>query len=105
MIVVDKGHGKFKEVTTIGVAKDEEEASNLARKAHVWIEKYKGQLILDFDETDKVLLEAKATISRVERTLQNMHQTILNRVFDEIGLMQSATTFFATSLWLVSVSR
>lgn len=85
VVVVDKGHGKFKELATIGVAKDEEEASNLARKAHVWIEKYKGQTILDFDETDKVLREARATLSRVERTLQNMPQTILNRVFDEIG--------------------
>ena len=85
VVVVDKSYGKFKELTTIGVAKDEEEASNLARKAHVWIEKYKGQLTIDFDETDKALREAKATISRVERTLQNMPQTILNHVFDEIG--------------------
>ena len=77
VVVVDKSYGKFKELTTIGVAKDEEEASNLARKAHVWIEKYKGQLTIDFDETDKALREAKATISRVERTLQNMPQTIL----------------------------
>lgn len=37
---------------------------------------------LDFDESAKALQEARNTIARIERTLQNTPQVILGRIYD-----------------------
>lgn len=39
-----------------------------------------GQQMLDSGETQKAIVETRNTPSRVERTLQNALQTILNRI-------------------------
>ena len=71
IIVADKSSGKFKELKTIGVSSDPEEIAQLESKARRWMNEYTGQLTLDFDESEKALQEAKKTIVRIERTLQN----------------------------------
>ena len=85
VVVVDKSSGKFKELTTIGVSSSPEELDELERKARHWIDHHTGQLSLDFDESEKVLRAVKDTISRVDRTLHNTPQVILNHIYDSIG--------------------
>lgn len=84
-MVVDKSSGRFRELKTIGVARDSAGIEVLERKAREWIEHYTGQMSLDFDETEKVRSEYRKMLSNVDRTLLNMPQTILNRLYDSIG--------------------
>ena len=74
VVVADKSSGKFKELKTIGVSSDPDEIARLEVKARQWIEGYSGQQALDFDESAQALREARNTIARIERTLQNTPQ-------------------------------
>lgn len=85
VIVADKSGGKFKELKTIGVSSDPDEVARLVIKGRQWVEDRLGQQIMDFDEGEKALQEARNTISRIERTLQNTPQVILGGVYDRIG--------------------
>ena len=85
VVVVDKSSGTYREVKSLGTSSDTVEIARLHKEAFDWISKYGGQQLLDFDETAKVIVETKNTISRIERTLQNAPQTILNRIYDDIG--------------------
>ena len=85
VVVVDKSSGRFKELTTIGVASSPEEIAALEVKARHWIDHYDGQQTFDFEESEKALEEVHRTISMIERTLQNAPQLILERVYDQIG--------------------
>lgn len=85
VIVADKSSGEFKELKTIGVSSDPDEVARLEIKARRWIDEYTGQQSLDFDESEKALQEAKNTIARIERTLQNTPQVILGSIYDSIG--------------------
>lgn len=85
MVVVDKSSGKFRELKTIGVSSDSAEIEALESKAREWIEHYTGQMSIDFDETEKIRSEYRKMLSNVDRTLLNMPQTILNRIYDSIG--------------------
>ena len=49
VVVVSKAHGKFTEVKKFGVAKSEEEADDMFRKAQVWLHTHGGQQEFDFD--------------------------------------------------------
>ena len=85
VVVADKSSGRFKELKTIGVSSDPEEIARLEVKARQWIDGYSGQLTLDFDESTQALREARNTIARIERTLQNTPQVILGHIYDRIG--------------------
>ena len=85
VIVADKSSGKFKELKTIGVSSDPDEIVRLEVRARQWIDEYSGQQRLDFDESSRALQEARNTIARIERTLQNTPQVILGRIYDSIG--------------------
>ena len=85
VVVADKSGGRFKELKTIGVSSDPDEIARLEVKARQWIDGYSGQLTLDFDESTQALREARNTIARIERTLQNTPQVILGRIYDRIG--------------------
>lgn len=85
MVVVDKSSGRFKELTTIGVASTSEEIAELEVKAQRWIDHYGGQQTFDFEESEKAMEEIRRTISMIERTLQNAPQVILGHVYDRIG--------------------
>ena len=50
VVVVSKSHGKFTEVKKFGVAKSEEEADEMFRKAQLWLQTHGGQQELDFDD-------------------------------------------------------
>lgn len=80
MVVVDKSSGRFKELTTIGVASTSEEIAELEVKAQRWIDHYGGQQTFDFEESEKAMEEIRRTISMIERTLQNAPQVILGHV-------------------------
>ena len=85
VVVVDKSSGRFKELTTIGVASTLEEIAELEVKAQRWIDHYGGQQTFDFEESEKAMGEIRRTISMIERTLQNAPQVILGQVYDRIG--------------------
>lgn len=85
VVVVHKSRGKFKGLKTIGVSSNPEEIALLEARANQWIDDYIGQLSFDFDESEKALQEAHNTISRIERTLQNIPQVILGGIYDRIG--------------------
>lgn len=85
VIVADKSSGGFKELKTIGVSSSPEEIAQLEVEARRWIDERTGQTSFDFGESEKALQEAKNTIARIERTLQNMPQTILGGIYDSIG--------------------
>ena len=85
VVVTDKSGGKFRELKTIGVSSDPDEIVRLEVRARQWIDEYSGQQRLDFDESAKALQEARNTIARIERTLQNTPQVILGRIYDSIG--------------------
>ena len=85
VVVADKSSGKFKELKTIGVSSDPDEIARLEVKARQWIEGYSGQQTFDFDESAQALREARNTIARIERTLQNTPQVILGHIYDRIG--------------------
>lgn len=85
VVVVDKSSGRFKELTTIGVASTSEEIAELEVKAQRWIDHYGGQQTFDFEESEKAMEEIRRTISMIERTLQNAPQVILGHVYDRIG--------------------
>lgn len=85
VVVVDKSSGRFKELTTIGVASTSEEIAALEAKAQRWIDHYGGQQTFDFEESAKAMEEIHRTISMIERTLQNAPQVILGHVYDRIG--------------------
>lgn len=85
VVVVDKSSGRFKGLTTIGVASTSEEIAELEVKAQRWIDHYGGQQTFDFEESKKAMEEIRRTISMIERTLQNAPQVILGHVYDRIG--------------------
>ena len=81
----NKSSGRFKELKTIGVSSDPEEIARLEVRARQWMDEYSGQLTLDFDGSAQALREARNTIARIERTLQNTPQVILGSIYDRIG--------------------
>ena len=85
VVVADKSSDRFKELKTIGVSSDPDEIARLEVKARQWIDGYSGQLTFDFDESTQALREARNTISRIERTLQNTPQVNLGHIYDRIG--------------------
>lgn len=85
IVVVDKSDGIYREVKSFGASSDTDEIDSLYREASAWISKYGGQQLFDFDETQKAITETRNTISRIERTIQNAPQSILNRIYDSIG--------------------
>lgn len=85
IVVVNKSDGTYREIKSFGASSDIGEIKNLEKQASDWISKYGGQQEIDFDETAQVVAEVRKTISRIERSLQNAPQTILNRIYDSIG--------------------
>lgn len=87
VVVVDKSSGKFRELKTIGVSSDPHEIQELERRARAWMDEHTGQLALDFDESDKVVMSAREVFSHIDRTLHNTTQVILN------GMMHCETLY------------
>lgn len=91
VLIVDKSHGQFREIKTIGIAKSDAEIEPLYVKAKEWILRYGGQQVMDFIEDEDKQREAEETdrvLSNVSSLLINGHQLILNQVYDSIGFNQ-----------------
>ena len=86
VVVVSKAHGKFTEVKKFGVAKSEEEADELFRKAQLWLRTHDGQHELDFDDRrSKEVEETERFLGNIDNVLINGTQLLLNQVYDSIG--------------------
>ena len=57
----------------------------MCEQASDWILRHGGQQIIDFDATEQARKDYRSVLSNVERTLQNAPQTILGRIYDEVG--------------------
>ena len=54
VVVVDKSHGKFREIKNFVVASSDSAIADLCRQAIEWLRRYGGQLEMDFiDESEK----------------------------------------------------
>ena len=79
VVVVSKAHGKFTEVKKFGVAKSEEEADELFRKAQLWLRTHDGQQELDFDgRKGKEVEETERFLSNIDNVLINGTQLLLD---------------------------
>ena len=86
VVVVSKAHGKFTEVKKFGVAKSEEEADEMFRKAQSWLHTHDGQQEFDFDDRKgKEVEETKRFLSNIDNVLINGTQLLLDQVYDSIG--------------------
>lgn len=87
IVVVNKAHGKFKEVKTIGVSKDNLQIDNLIKQAHKWIAIQSG--IQDiFQQVAKEKEEKQVTeylLSNIDNILINGTQLILDKVYRLTG--------------------
>ena len=87
IVVVNKAHGKFKEVKTIGVSKDSIDIEYFIKQAHKWINTHSG--IQDiFQQTAKEKEEKQITeyfLSNIENILINGTQLILDKVYRLTG--------------------
>ena len=67
VVVVSKAHGKFTEVKKFGVAKSEEEADEMFRKAQSWLHTHDGQQEFDFDDRKgKEVEETERFLSNID---------------------------------------
>lgn len=90
VVVVDKSHGKFKELVTIGISKNKEEINQLVQQGEEWISTYYGTRDI-FKEQERIEEENKLInyfISNVENVLLNGTQILLDHVFQLIGFDQ-----------------
>jgi len=58
VVVVDKSHGKFKELVTIGISKNKEEINQLVQQGEEWISTYYGTRDI-FKEQERIEEENK----------------------------------------------
>lgn len=92
VVVAEKTKGIYKELITIGVAKDSNEIDSLVNASHKWISKEESrrhpQLDLYGEEReacDREREEVRRVLSNVSNILLNGCDLILDRTFDRIG--------------------
>ncbi|MDD2965248.1 MAG: IS1634 family transposase [Bacteroidales bacterium] len=87
VVVIDKSQGVFKELITIGTAKDQSEVEQLHLQAKKWIDIHTGTRDL-FKEHARAIEEEKLAryfLSNIENIALNGPQLILDQVFRLIG--------------------
>jgi len=87
VVVIDKSNGKFKELKTIGISRDEKEISDLYRSGKKWIQDNYGEpdIFAIYDREQEEKQTAERLLSNVENILLNGTKLILDRVFGLIG--------------------
>ena len=92
VVVAEKTKGIYKELITIGVAKDSNEIDSLVNVGHEWISKEESrrhpQLDLYGEEReacDREREEVRRVLSNVSNTILYGCDLILDRIFDRIG--------------------
>lgn len=91
IVVVDKHGGKFKELHTIGIARDESEIDILCLQGRRWINRYLGIQEIDFDGPEDKKQEmdtAKSMLDNIDSILLNGAKLIIDKVYDSIGFNQ-----------------
>lgn len=86
--MVDKHGGKFKELHTVGIGRDEDEVIGLCRQGRDWISQHLGILELDFDAEERKAMEREYTqkvLDNVDAVLLNGAKLILDKIYDSIG--------------------
>lgn len=87
VVVAAKVQGKFKEIKTIGVSKDEAEIERFYQEGKVWCNtQVKGADL--FNQRTQEIEELNVTdslLSNIENILHNGSQLMLNKVYDSIG--------------------
>lgn len=87
IVVAVKVKGKFKEVKTVGVSRDQAEIERLYKEGKLWVDNHANGMDL-FQQHTQEKEEALLTnmlLSNIENILHNGTQLILNRVYDSIG--------------------
>jgi len=87
IVVTVKVKGKFKEIKTVGIARDEAEIDRLYKEGKLWVDNHANGVDL-FQQHTREKEEALVTnmlLSTIENILHNGTQLILNRVYDSIG--------------------
>ncbi|MCC5937444.1 MAG: hypothetical protein JJU34_09190 [Lunatimonas sp.] len=87
IVVAVKVKGKFKEIKTVGIARDEAEIERLYKEGKLWVDNHANGVDL-FQQHTREKEEALVTnmlLSTIENILHNGTQLILNRVYDSIG--------------------
>ena len=92
VIVVDKSCGCYKELLTVGIAKDESEVLPLRQKGLEWIRQRELEMHPELDlygeersACESEIEMTKRVVSNIDNILINGAELILNRVFDRIG--------------------
>ena len=95
VIIVDKSCGRYKELHTIGIARDESETATLRLKGLEWIRQHEltihPELDLYGEERKSREYEMEMTervVANIDNILINGAELRLNRVFDRIGFNQ-----------------
>ena len=93
VVIVDKSSGRYKELHTIGIVKDESEAIQLRQKGLEWIRRHELEMHPELDlfgeERQALEYEREVTervFANIDNILINGAELVLNRVFDRIGL-------------------
>ena len=87
VVVVSKSSGRFKELKTIGITKDDAEVEELVRQGREWISVQAGKRDM-FQEYEKVQEEEHVTkhlLSNIEKILLNGTQLLLDKVYRLVG--------------------
>lgn len=86
-MIVEKSHGKFKHVETIGVSSDEQELEKLYAKGRERILEQAGKVDIfkSYQGEAEERLVTDQLLSNIENILLNGSQLILDRVYDLIG--------------------
>lgn len=87
VVVVDKSRHQYRELTTIGVSKDENIITELYQTAEKWIATHSGRqdMFVTHARQDEEKQTIDMLLSNVESILLNGIQLILNQVFKAIG--------------------
>lgn len=84
IVVVDKSHGRFREVHNFGTSSDAHEIEKLEMEARKWICKYVGQPALDLWPEERLLSQSEI-ISSIRDLRQDGAVQLLGQVYRSIG--------------------
>lgn len=89
--IIDKSSGKYRVLKNFGVAKSQDHLQRLVRLANCYIQSQTKSQELDFELTDKQIIEFTENIRSLKRIGVEM---VLGRLFDEIGFGQIKDDIF-----------
>lgn len=92
IVVAEKSRGRYRELVTVGIARDESEVENLVSRGHEWIYRENERRYPSLDLFGEERQARQDEIETVEHVLSNVCNVLLNgsdlildRVFDRIG--------------------